>query len=97
MNNKKVSSAEIIKNAALILREIERKARISIAEIESRTKKMEEEFKSVDASIQKTGELLRNLYRDFTTGAVQHFRFIEKQLKLENERFDKTFKSKTKN
>jgi hypothetical protein len=91
MNNKKVSSTETIKNIALTLKEIERKARTDIAEIKSAAKKMEAEFKSVDASIQKTGELLSNLHRELTKKTAQHFRFIDKQIKLENKRRDKAF------
>jgi len=75
---------------------IESKIKLNIAELEAQTKQVEAAFKSIDTTIESTGQLLGSLFGDLSKADTYTKLAIEDQIKLENERRQKALDLQTK-
>lgn len=75
---------------------IESKIKLNIAELEAQTKQVEAAFKSIDTTIESTGQLLGSLFGNLASADTYTKLQIEDQIKLENERRQKALDLQTK-
>lgn len=86
-----LETAKLKEQSEIIQKQIEWKAKLDIAQVESQTKIVEGMFKSIDNSITSTGNLLSDMMGSFTSAKGLDKGFIEEQIKDEADRRDQSF------
>ena len=88
-----IDIARIKEQSAIIQSNIEWKAKVDIAQIESETQRIKSMFGSVDAAIQSTGETLSSMFSDYIKylSSGSYSSTLESVFAEENQRREETF------
>jgi len=88
----KVKIARIQQQGETLRHSFEWSAKLNISQVEAETRKVEAAFKSIDATISSTGDVISNLFKGYSSMDVFEQGSVERQLRGENRRRDEALK-----